>query len=73
MLNQSQRNFAYVTTDILSWHVQYLVIGIELFKPEHCKFCLNFELDRVCETTSDMFSGISVRWVVYFLHEKEYL
>ena len=47
MRNQSQRNFAHVTTVTLSWRVQnFVVIGRVNFKPEHCKFWSNFEFDR---------------------------
>ena len=47
MINGSQRNFAHATTVTLSWRVQnFVVIGSVRFKPELCKFWLNFEFDR---------------------------
>ena len=41
------RDFSHVMTVILSWLVQnFFVICCAHFKPEHCKFWQNFELDR---------------------------
>ena len=47
IFNQSQQNFAHVTTVTLSWRIQnFVVIDRVSFKPEHCKFWSNFEFDR---------------------------
>ena len=47
MIDRSQWNFAHVMTVTLSWRVQnFVVIGRIHFKPEHCKFWLNFECNR---------------------------
>ena len=46
VLNRSQQNFAYIMTAKLWWHVRnFVVISRVHFKPEHCKFWLNFEFD----------------------------
>ena len=46
-LYRSQRNFAQVTTMLLSWRVQNLaVIGLAYFDLIHCEFFSNFEFDR---------------------------
>ena len=60
MPNQSQRNFAHVTTVTLSWRVQnFDVIGSVHFKPEHGKFWSNFEFDR------NIVSGTATRsWTI---------
>ena len=47
MFDQSQRNFAHVTTVTLSWRGHnFFVVGRVHFKPEHGKFWSNFEFDR---------------------------
>ena len=46
MLSGSQRNFAHVTTVTLLWCVQnFIVVRWAYFKPEHGKFCSDFEFD----------------------------
>ena len=64
--DQSQRYFAHVTTVILSWRVQNIVvIGRVYSKLERSEFSSNFEFDR------NMFSGtgawpanmtVAIRW-----------
>ena len=47
ILDRSQWYFAHVTTVILSWQVQNIVvIGSAYFTPECFKFSSNFEFDR---------------------------
>ena len=47
MLHRSQRNFAHVTTVLLSWRVQnFVVIDWAYFKLERSQFWSNFEFDR---------------------------
>ena len=46
MLNRSQRNFAHVTTVLLSWRLQnFVVIGWSDFEPQHYKISLNLEFE----------------------------
>ena len=47
MLNWSQQNFAHITTALLLWDVQKLiVIGWICNEKAHCKVSLNFEFDQ---------------------------
>ena len=63
MHTQSQQNFPHVTTVTLLWLVQnFVAISRGYFKPEHCKYCLNFEFDR--NVVSGMGTWLSCRLVM---------
>ena len=66
-IDQSQRNFAHITTVTLSWCVQnFFVIGSAYFKLEHSKFVSYYEFDRNTISGTGAWHDLLVRG--YFHH-----